>query len=179
MAIAAVDTALSSLALPSSSATLGHRAQVFALGRRGPFEARAEEADRELGVGPGRGQRDVGVGDRRARRVVPGRLAVGLHEVGVAAGQRVHRVEGRVGELGVLVARGQLQRGVGRGPIEASDAGVAEQPLGVGLAGRQHGRQVRQAGPDDDERQPALADLVAGRAQRRDVDRRRGPAARR
>ena len=45
------------------------------------------------------------------------------------------------------VARRQLQRRVGRGPVEAPDPGVAKQPLGVGLARRQDGRQVRQPGP--------------------------------
>ena len=46
---------------------------------------------------------------------------------------------------------------------------VAEEPLGVGLRGGQHRGQVRQAGADDDERGAGLGELVAGRAQCRDV----------
>ena len=158
---------------------VGHRAQVFAFGRRGALVARAEEADRELGLGLRRGQRDVGFGDRRARRDVPRGLAVGLHEVGVAAGRSYIASSASSVNSASSSRAGDVQRGVGRGAIEPADAGVAEQPLGVGLARRQDGRQVRQAGPDDDQRQALLRDLVARRAQRRDVERGRGPAARR
>ena len=69
----------------------------------------------------------------------------------------------------VLLGGGRGQRAVGLVAGEPVDALVAEEPLAVGLARRQHRRQVRQAGADDDERQTRLAHLVAGRADRRDV----------
>jgi hypothetical protein len=84
---------------------------VLPLGRGGPVVAGAEEADRELGLGDGRGHRDVGGGDRGGGGDVPGDLAVGLHEVRVAVGGRVQRVErGRL-ELDVLpLGRGEQRR---------------------------------------------------------------------
>ena len=143
--------------------------QVVALPRRGPLVARAEEPDRELGLRLGCGDRDVGGGDRRAWGEVPHGLAVGLDEVGVAAGGVVHRGQ-RVGLVRrVLVGRGRLERAVGGVAGEPVDALVAEEPLAVGLAGAEHRGQVREAGADHDDRQPRLAELVAGRAQRRDV----------
>ena len=101
--------------------------------------------------------------------MVPHRLAVGLDEVGVAAGGGVHRGQAVVGELRVLLGGRRAQRPVGGVAGEPVDALVAEEPLGVGLAGAEHRGQVRQARTDDDHRQPRLADLVAGRAERRDV----------
>ena len=69
----------------------------------------------------------------------------------------------------VLGLGGHAQREVGGLAVEPVDPLVAEEPLGVGLRGREHRRQVRQPGADDDQRQPGLADLVAGGAERGDV----------
>ena len=74
-------------------AEVGHRDHVVALGRGGAVVAGAEEADGQLRLGLGRRLHDVGPGDRRLDRQVPGHLAVGLHEVGVAVGQAVELVE--------------------------------------------------------------------------------------
>ena len=151
------------------AAQLGHRVHVLALGGGGAVVAGAEEADGELGLGDRRGHRDVGGGDGGGGGDVPGDLAVGLDEVGVAVGRRVQGVErGRL-ELDVLpLGRGQ-QRAVGGLPVEPVDPQVAEQPLGVALGGAQHGRQVGEARADDDQRRALLGELVAGGADGRDV----------
>jgi hypothetical protein len=141
-------------ACPGRPAQLGHRVHVLPLRRGGPVVARPEEADRELGLGDRRGHRDVRGGDGGGGGDVPGDLAVRLHEVRVAVGGRVQRVE-RLGlEADLLPLGRREQRPVGGGAVQPVDAQVAEQPLGVALRRRQHRRQVRQPRADDDERRP-------------------------
>ena len=55
------ESVTSNFSPPSGSVCggVGHRPQVFALGRRGPLEPGAEEADRQLGLGFRGGDRDV------------------------------------------------------------------------------------------------------------------------
>ncbi len=101
--------------------------------------------------------------------MIPGRLAVGLHEVRVAARRLVQRVE-RLGLELDLFAQGRRAQGeIGGDPVEPVDALVTEQPLRVRLRRGQQGRQVRQPGADHDQRRAGLGQLVAGGAQRRDV----------
>ena len=100
-------------------------------------------------------------------RDVPGDLAVGLHEVGVAVGQR-----GRARRAPSVVRRRPRVAGrhgpgaLGHLAGEPVDDDVAEQPLGVRLGGGERDRQVRQPGADHDQRGALLADLVAGAAER-------------
>ena len=173
-------------AAPLRAAQLGHRVHVLALGRGGAVVARAEEADRELGLGDRRGHGDVGGGDGGGGGDVPGDLAVGLHEVRVAVGGLVEGVEGGRLELDVLpLGRGD-QRAVGGLAVQPVDAQVAEQPLRVALRRAEHGGQVREPRADDDQRRALLGELVAGGADGRDVvglhvlhlvDEQRDPAA--
>src|ERR1700728_345402 len=58
-----------------------------------------------------------------------------------------------------------------RAGAEPADPRVPEQPLGIPLAGGQHGGKVRQPGPDHDQRPAGLRQLMAGRTERRDVGR--------
>ena len=81
---------------------IGHRGQVVALGGSGALVPDTEEADRELGVGVRGGRQDVVAGDGGAGRDVPGRLAVGLDEVRIAAGQPLQLLERVVGEVDTL-----------------------------------------------------------------------------
>ena len=104
--------------------------------------------------------------------MVPGRLAVGLDEVGVPARRSAHRGE-RVLGPGRALPLGRGQQGpLHAGRVEPVDPDVAEEPLGVGLRRRQHTRQVRQPGADQHQRLARLGQLVAGRAERRHVLRR-------
>src|SRR5207253_6367192 len=59
---------------------------------------------------------------RRARRVVPGRLAVRLHEVRVPARHLVQRVERLLLEVDVLAGGGRAERLVGGDAVEPVDA---------------------------------------------------------
>ena len=93
------------VAVAAVDAEVGHRGHVVALGRRRPVVAGAEEADRELGLGLRRCSAYVGRADRRADGGVPGDLAVGLHEVGVAVGEPVELVERVVLEVDALLGR--------------------------------------------------------------------------
>ena len=108
------------------------------------------------------------IGD--ARREVPDRLAVGLDEVGVAAGGLVQRVERLGGERGVLVLGGRGQREVGgrRGRAGRCASSGRAAPSRTWSRDSTAGRCGSPA-PTTMSGSPRLADLVAGRAQRRDV----------
>ena len=131
-----------------------------------------KKPDRELALRLRRGHRHVLGGHRALRRDIPGHLAVGLDEIGIAVGRPVQRVQRRGLELDTLAPGRGDQRQVGGLPVQPVDPHVAEQALGIALAGRQHGRQVRQAGADHDQRPAGLGELVARRAQRGHVGRR-------
>src|SRR3954452_16846631 len=148
---------------------LRHGVHVLALGRGRPVVARAEEADGQLGLGDGRGHGHVVGGDGGGGGEVPGDLAVGLHEVGVAVGGPVQRVEGGRLEFDVLTGGGGPQGPVGGLPVEPVDAQVPEQPLRVALRRAEHRRQMGETRADDDQRRTLLRQLVAGGADRRDV----------
>ena len=92
--------------------------------------AAAEEPDRELLLGLRRGDlmSSAVIGLRGAS--VPGDLAVGLDEVGVAVGGRVEGVERVLGELHVLALGRRDEREVGRLPVEPVD------PVRSGTAAR-------------------------------------------
>ena len=127
---------------PRGDRDIGHRAEVLPLPRRRALVARAEEADRELRLRLGGGDQHVVEGDRRARSAIPDRLAVGLDEVGIAAGRGVHRFEGLGGE-GRVLALGR--RGEGAGPPRRARAGRC---AGSGRAARSRTstRTARRAG---------------------------------
>ena len=72
-------------------------------------------------------------------------------------------------ELRALVLGWRLQRQVGGRSVKPVYPRVPEETLAVGLAGAQNCWQVGQPGSYDDERQPALADLVTGRTQGGDI----------
>jgi hypothetical protein len=165
---------------------LGHRVHVLPLRRGRPVVAGAEEPHGELGLGHGRGHGDVGGGDGGGGGEIPGDLAVGLHEVGVAVGGPVQGIEGGGLELDVLAGGGGEQRPVGGLPVEPVDAQVPEQPLRVALRRAEHRGQVGETRADDDQRRALLGQLVAGGADRGHVvglhvlhlvDEQRDPAA--
>ena len=90
----AKDQALAAVLLAlRSGGGIAHGAEVRAFGRRGTFEAAAEEAHGQFGFGFWGSHADVVGGDRGARCPIPDRLAVGLDEVGVAAGGVIQRRE--------------------------------------------------------------------------------------
>src|SRR5690606_37574234 len=129
--------ATSPAAIPALSL---HDALPISFGGGGALVAAAEEADREFALRLRRGDSYVVGGDRGVGCDVPDDLRVRLDEVGVAVGRAVQRVEGLLGEGDLLPFGGGEQGAVGRLAVEPVDAGVAEQALGVGLAGRQDGR---------------------------------------
>ena len=162
---------------PSESSAIARRYSRSAGGR--PLVARPEEPDGELRLRLRRGHRDVLDGDRAARGRVPGRLAVGLHEVRIPAGRVEQRGQRIGGELGALPLDGREQCAVRVRAVQPVDPDVAEQPLGVGLR-RRTARPAGVAGrprPPPAAPWPGTAHGMPRTAPTR--RRRRGPASRR